>query len=195
MKKLKEQKEAEAIEANAEGAEGEGNEDGKEGEGNKAKIKEVKLITRITEVLKSGSGAEIINESSSENHEGNRSHICVCMYSGLSILKMQRQVGVHDLLGGNNEVTEVDHHYEVLVPEKEFNRLVNMNGNFGFVVCSDKDSKHFEILGNQALVTSTRVARGKWSHFAFITTNSPQNKVTCYMVSFLNSLKMQSLIG
>ncbi len=171
--------------------------------------KELKLINRITEVFKSGSGAEILHESSTANKDGHRSHICVSMHSGLTILKTEKPTTVQSLLavgnggrisgGDDDTLGEKDHHYELLFPDNEFKKLCNMNGNFGFIsVQPDKEPQLLseidggsgknggnntmaDILGNQSCTLSAKVPRGKWTHLCVVVSKKPQNRVTCYM--------------
>lgn len=142
--------------------------------------KEVKLLSRTTELLRSGCGAEIIMDSNTVNAEGNRSRICLSMYSGLSILQP-----------ASYDEDIVDHHYELLIPYKEMGRLCLMRGYAGIVSAAVDGTPITEVLGSQAYNFGAKVPRGRWTHLAFITT---KQKMTLYIDGTLTaSLKDNSI--
>lgn len=151
---------------------------------------ERRLIERITELLKSGCGCEILNDSSSVNELHHRSHFCLAMYSGLSLL-MEKEEDETSNMFSSVVKPEKDHHYELLISPKDMAKLLDMQGQLGFVKASECDTSSLseqelllrQLLGTQAHKTDIKVSRGKWSHISFVSTKKPQNRTLVYLVS------------
>jgi hypothetical protein len=165
--------------------------------------KQAKLVNRVTQVLKSGCGVEVVNESSTVNSFRHRSHIALAMFSGMNVifgsLKEEEVFGV--------EVEEKNHYYELLINPDDLMKMLEMTGQVGFVDsaevananseannsdAADKKKKKKkndvkslinDLLGTQAVASSMKLSRGKWSHLAVVSTESPQNRVLFYLVS------------
>lgn len=92
--------------------------------------KEVKLITRVTELLKAGCGGGILAESSSMNEEFNHTRICMGLHSGLNILKSSVMTTAgNDGVDGND-----DAEYDLLLHPGDMMTLRKCNGNLGIVL-------------------------------------------------------------
>ena len=160
-----------------------------------------KLITRVTDLLRSGCGVEILNESNTVNELIHRSHICVGMYSGLSLILEDTTEDTSTGLFSAPKVEEKNHYYELLIQPEELQKMAEMKGQLGFISASgnqendsgennsaksNEDTLLTELLGTQAIVTDVTVTRGKWSHVAFSATKTPQNRVLVYLDGILS---------
>lgn len=133
--------------------------------------KSAKLSSKIIEVIKAGCGFDILNESTTVSLDGTQNHLCLEMYSGLSLL----------LLENEKQKLKEDGSYDSMISKSEFLRLTATQSNFGFISAAVKDSLISSILGNQACSFDVRIPRGAWSHIAMV--NSVDNKITGYFVS------------
>ncbi len=167
-----------------------------------AEDKQSKLVNRVTQVLKSGCGVEIVNESSTVNSFRHRTHIALAMFSGMNVifgsLKEEEVFGI--------EVEEKNHYYELLINPDDLMKMLEMTGQVGFVAAAEVANTNSEannsyaaekkkkkkndvkslindLLGTQAVASSMKLSRGKWSHLAVVSTESPQNRVLLYLVS------------
>jgi hypothetical protein len=147
-----------------------------------------KLISRVTELLKSGCGVEILNESNSVNELTHRSHFCVAMYSGLNILftNFKEDTTVSNMFSTAN-LNEKNHYFELLIQQKEMNEMMSMNGQLGFISAYFPSSENeggnlvTELLGTQANSTEVKVTRGKWSHISITASKEPTNRMLVYL--------------
>jgi hypothetical protein len=147
-----------------------------------------KLISRVTELLKSGCGVEILNESNSVNELTHRSHFCVAMYSGLNILftNFKEDTTVSNMFSTAN-LNEKNHHFELLIQQKEMNEMLSMNGQLGFISAyfpsaeNEEGNLVTELLGTQANSTEVKVTRGKWSHISITASKEPTNRMLVYL--------------
>lgn len=158
--------------------------------------KDVKIITRTSELFRSGCGSEILAEASTVNNDGNRSRLICSMFSGLSLLTMKFDEESLENGGSPSQVNAAnesdddaeddkydkdDHHYDLLLSKAEFQRLSTYTGQVGLIsapstssgpkMSPDKKSNKqtlIDSLGSQVMTFNAKIMRGKWTHLAFV---------------------------
>ena len=96
--------------------------------------KEVKLITRVTELLKAGCGGGILAESTSINEEFNHTRICMGLHSGLNILKSSVMTTADNKDSNDGADGNDDAEYDLLLHPGDMMTLRKCNGNLGIVL-------------------------------------------------------------
>lgn len=112
----------------------------------------VKLITRVTELFRTGCGAEVLSEGNTVNGDGNRCRVITSMFSGLNLLvakyeedskddeaKVAKSAEANadngaDKPAEEEESEEDKHHYELLMHKTELFRLLTFQGQIGLIV-------------------------------------------------------------
>ena len=103
--------------------------------------KEVKLITRVTELLKAGCGGGILAESTSINEEFNHTRICMGLHSGLNILKSSVMTTVDSKDSNDGADGHDDAEYDLLLHPGDMMTLRKCNGNLGIVLVPIEEKK------------------------------------------------------
>ena len=103
--------------------------------------KEVKLITRVTELLKAGCGGGILAESTSINEEFNHTRICMGLHSGLNILKSSVMTTADNKDSNDGADGNDDAEYDLLLHPGDMMTLRKCNGNLGIVLVPIEEKK------------------------------------------------------